>query len=66
MAEVAVEFRRMHTQGGDCPFSVSKVPGTAPFQGSPNAKSADPAAMATYCFPSTANDIGDEYTDDPH
>ena len=31
-----------------------------------NVNSADPAATATYCFPSMANVIGDEYTDAPH
>jgi len=35
-------------------------------QGKPNVNSALPAATATYCLPSTANDIGDEYTDAPH
>src|SRR5260370_33084760 len=34
--------------------------------GKANVKSADPAATATYCFPSIAKDIGDEYTDAPH
>ena len=45
-------------------ISVSNV--LHPPQGSPKVKSADPAAMAMYCFPSTANDIGDEYTEEPH
>src|SRR5712664_680967 len=45
---------------------VSMAPRHAPYRGRPKVKSADPAATATYCFPSTANDIGDEYTDDPH
>src|SRR6202521_6408170 len=31
-----------------------------------NVNSTDPAATATYCFPSIANVIGDEYTDAPH
>src|SRR5881394_1535418 len=34
--------------------------------GNANANSALPAPTATYCFPSTANDIGEEYTDAPH
>ena len=38
----------------------------ANFYGSPNANKALPAATAIYCFPSTANDIGDEYTEAPH
>src|SRR6266851_8670163 len=39
---------------------------TVQAQGSAKVKRALPAATATYCFPSTANDIGDEYTDAPH
>src|SRR6267378_3727301 len=35
-------------------------------QGSAKVKRALPAATATYCLPSIANDIGDEYTDAPH
>jgi len=38
----------------------------SPFYGKPNVNSALPAATAMYCLPSTANDIGEEYTDAPH
>jgi hypothetical protein len=34
--------------------------------GNAKLKRALPAATATYCFPSIANDIGDEYPDAPH
>src|SRR5260370_4112544 len=34
--------------------------------GKANVNSADPAATATYCFPSIAKVIGEEYTDAPH
>src|SRR5438477_4148562 len=37
-----------------------------PPHGKPNANSADPAATATYCLPSIANDTGDAKTDAPH
>jgi hypothetical protein len=35
-------------------------------QGNAKVNNALPAATATYCFPSIAKDIGDEYTDAPH
>ena len=39
---------------------VTKTVGSLPrIQGSPKAKSAEPAATATYCLPSMPKDIGD-------
>jgi len=35
-------------------------------QGSPKVKKSTARRDRTYCFPSIANDIGDEYTDAPH